>query len=105
MDENWKAVAYDIRTRYYDVVIHAGANSDSQYDDPSIFTDNYRNALFIAEQVQESPDVRLLFLSTCMAYEPTNWYAWSKRCAEIEIRTLIKDQTCIIRPLQHLRRQ
>ena len=39
MDENWKAVAYDIRTRHYDLVIHAGANADSQYDDPAIFAD------------------------------------------------------------------
>ncbi len=98
MVENWKGFAYDIRTYEFDVVIHAGANADSQYNDPDIFTDNYRNALFIAEQVKAAPDVKLLFFSTCMAHEPTNWYAWSKRCAEIEIRTLLKPQSTIIRP-------
>ena len=100
MDEQPKVIGYDIRSGAYDVVIHCGAISDSQFDDPGIFSANYHNANWLAHEVHNSFAARLIFFSSIMARDPTTWYGWSKNCAEYYIRLLMKLQTAVVRPCQ-----
>ena len=87
----------DIHWDVYDVVIHAGAIADSQCNDPYIFKANYKDTLCWLSQVQMSKHTKFLFFSTCMAESPSNWYAWTKRCAEDVISTA-NPASAIIRP-------
>ena len=79
----------------YDVVIHCAANADSLYDQSDIFQSNYDLTKRIAET-----DAKLIFFSSCMAKNPTNWYGWSKRCAEDYLLLKRPSTTTIVRPFQ-----
>ena len=93
-----KSLGYDICNGVYDVVIHAGAVSESQCTNVRIFNFNYAWVTWLATQVKISRDTHVLFFSTCMVKDPTNLYAWTKLCAEDYLKRSVLPRTTIIRP-------
>ena len=78
-----------------DVIIHLGAQSDSQYTHPDIFRWNYEFTRDLVSGLHYNQ--RFIYFSSCMAINPTTHYGWSKRCAEDIIRAY-RSKNIIFRP-------
>ena len=78
----------------FDYIVHAGAISDASYTDPDIFklnTEATHTIVRYTASLKFKVQCSLIFLSTQMAFQPTNFYAWSKKYAEDAIRLSMID--------------
>ena len=76
-------------------IIHCGAISDSRYDNPDIFEYNTESTRRLAEYARDQY-ANLIFLSSQAAYNPVNFYGYSKLYAEQYIARLVRNY-CILR--------
>ena len=68
-----------------DLIIHTGAIANSQASVQELFEMNYETTYFLVRAAKEW-NARLIFLSSCQAFDPQTPYGWSKRCCEDLIR-------------------
>ena len=78
-----------------DTIIHCGAISDSGYDNPDIFEYNTESTRRLAEYARDQY-ANLIFLSSQAAYNPVNYYGYSKLYAEHYIARMVRNY-CILR--------
>ena len=78
-----------------ETIIHCGAISDSRYDNPDIFEYNTESTRRLAEYARDQY-ANLIFLSSQAAYNPVNFYGYSKLYAEQYIARLVRNH-CILR--------
>ena len=78
----------------YDSIVHCGAIAQAHYREPDLFFWNFEaTQILLAHAISYSG--RFVFTSTGMAIEPSNFYGWSKRCAEYTIQNW--KNHCIVR--------
>ena len=78
-----------------ETIIHCGAISDSGYDNPDIFEYNTESTRRLAEYARDQY-ANLIFLSSQAAYNPVNYYGYSKLYAEQYLARMVRNY-CILR--------
>ena len=81
---------------YFDYVVHCGAICDSQRQDNLLWQMNYQATCDIATFC-EKKNIKLIFISSCVAQNPDTPYGWSKKCSEYFLSHTCVHQ-CILRP-------
>ena len=77
----WRGAFVTLNPEDIDLVIHAGAISDSRATGRHLWLMNYETTKELSEWVLYR-NTRLLFLSSCTAIDPQTDYGWTKRVSE-----------------------
>ena len=93
----WRKSFSSLNPKNIDLVIHAGAISDSRATGQRLWLMNYEATKELAEWAFYR-NTKLLFLSSCTAIDPQHDYGWTKRVAEDILTMIIPSRNrCILR--------
>lgn len=102
----WYKQWYQVLYHKPDIILHLGANSQAWYEGQDIFFWNYETTKEIVQYCDEygswkkkNPKRWLIYFASCAAFEPVNYYGWSKRASCDLIQSTLPNAT-ILHPFQ-----